>query len=142
MLWVERDLAAIVEAIFQRWDTAKKDLIHNYLYAMDAVRTPNEICATIEQGKYSSSKRSIPTSAADRRQVTGKRTKYVVLNSTGNDARDTMFNLYNMIGTYPGVKVPDPNVLNLGVELHGIEQFVRERLVPHLERVKESKHGT
>lgn len=75
---------------------------------------------------------------ADRIRVTGKPTRYVVLPSTGNEARDTMFNLYNLTGTYPGVKLPDPKVLDLGVELHGAEQFVQERLVPHLQHVKES----
>jgi hypothetical protein len=43
-----------------------------------------------------------------------------------------MFNLYNKTGTYPGVLLPDKKVLDLGVELHGLEQFVREDLVPHL----------
>lgn len=43
-----------------------------------------------------------------------------------------MFKLYNKTGTYPGVQLPDPKVLDLGVELHGLEQFVREDLVPHL----------
>lgn len=64
--------------------------------------------------------------------VTGLPTKYVVLESTGNESRDIMFHLYNRTGTYPGVVLPDPNVLDLGVELHGLEQYVRERLVPHL----------
>lgn len=43
-----------------------------------------------------------------------------------------MFNLYNETGTYPGVKLPDPKVLDLGVKLHSLEQFVREDLVPYL----------
>lgn len=64
--------------------------------------------------------------------MTGIPTKYVVLPTSGNAQRDIMFNLYNRTGTYPGVVLPDKNVLDLGVELHGLEQFVRERLVPHL----------
>jgi hypothetical protein len=52
MLWVERDLAAIVKAIFDRWDTARDDLLYKHLYAMDAVRTPNEICSIIERGSH------------------------------------------------------------------------------------------
>ncbi len=65
--------------------------------------------------------------------VTGLPTKYIVLPTTGNESRDIMFNLYNKTGTYPGVKLPDPNVLNLGVKLHGLEEFIMERLVPHLQ---------
>ena len=65
-------------------------------------------------------------------KVTGLPTKYVVLPSTGNAERDIMFNLYNKTGTYPGVVLPDENVLKLGVKLHSLEQFVKERLVPHL----------
>lgn len=64
--------------------------------------------------------------------VTGVPTKYVVIPTTGNESRDIMFKLYNKTGTYPGVQLPDPKVLDLGVELHGLEQFVREDLVPHL----------
>ena len=67
-----------------------------------------------------------------RASVTGLPTRYVILPTTGNDSRDIMFNLYNQTGTYPGVALPDKNVLDLGVELHGLEQFVREKLVPHL----------
>ena len=65
-------------------------------------------------------------------KVTGIPTKYVVLPTTRNEERDKMFHLYNKTGTYPGVVLPDKNVLDLGVELHGLEQFVKERLVPHL----------
>jgi hypothetical protein len=43
-----------------------------------------------------------------------------------------MFNLYNKTGTYPGVVLPDKYVLDLGVKLHSLEEFVKERLVPHL----------
>jgi hypothetical protein len=64
--------------------------------------------------------------------ATGLPTKYVVLPTSGNEQRDIMFKLYNKTGTYPGVMLPDKNVLALGVKLHGLEQFVKERLVPHL----------
>ncbi|KAJ9497590.1 hypothetical protein H2202_007014 [Exophiala xenobiotica] len=113
MLWVQRDLSAIVKAILDSWDVRKQDLLHQYLYAMDAIHTPNEVCQTIER-------------------VTGLPTKYVILPNTGNESRDIMFNLYNKTGTYPGVQLPDKKVLDLGVELHGLEQFVQEDLVPHL----------
>jgi hypothetical protein len=43
-----------------------------------------------------------------------------------------MFNLYNETGTYPGVILPDRRVLDLGVKLHNLEEFVKDRLMPHL----------
>ncbi|KAK4944628.1 hypothetical protein LTR10_016062 [Elasticomyces elasticus] len=113
MLWVQRDLGVIVKAILDNWDTRKKDLVYQHFYAMDAIHTPTEVCSTIES-------------------VTGTPTKYVVLPNTGNESRDIMFTLYNRTGTYPGVQLPDPKVLDLGVELHGLEEFIREDLVPHL----------
>jgi hypothetical protein len=67
-----------------------------------------------------------------RETVTSLPTKYVVLPTTGNEERDKMFHLYNKTGTYPGVVLPDKNVLDLGVQLHGLEDFVKERLMPHL----------
>jgi hypothetical protein len=64
--------------------------------------------------------------------VTGLPTTYVVLPTTGNAERDKMFTLYNETGTYPGVKLPDQRVLDLGMELHSLEDFVKERLMPHI----------
>ena len=66
------------------------------------------------------------------RKVTGLPTRYVVLPTSNNVERDKMFTLYNKTGTYPGVVLPDKKVLDLGVKLHGLEEYVRERLVPHL----------
>ncbi|KIW89619.1 uncharacterized protein Z519_09775 [Cladophialophora bantiana CBS 173.52] len=113
MVWVEKDLSGITKAIFDNWDERKEQLRYQHLYAMDAVHTPREICEVIQR-------------------VTGLPTKYVVLPTTGNAQRDIMFTLYNKTGTYPGVVLPDQKVLDLGVQLHGLEQFVNERLVPHL----------
>lgn len=33
---------------------------------------------------------------------------------------------------YPGVEIPTPEVALLGVKLHGAEDFIREKLLPHL----------
>lgn len=43
-----------------------------------------------------------------------------------------MLQLYNNVGMYPGVAVPTPEVLELDVKLHTAEDFIRERLLPHL----------
>lgn len=43
-----------------------------------------------------------------------------------------MFELYNRVGMYPGKEIPDENVLALGVKLHSVEDFIRDRLLPHL----------
>ncbi|OAG44310.1 hypothetical protein AYO21_01306 [Fonsecaea monophora] len=117
MVWVEKDLAGVTKAIFDNWNQRKDELRYRHLYAMDAIHTPREICDVINRGG---------------KTVTGLPTKYVVLPTSGNEQRDIMFTLYNKTGTYPGVVLPDQQVLDLGVELHGLEQFVKERLVPHL----------
>lgn len=54
------------------------------------------------------------------------------LPTTGVPDRDIMYQLYNELGMYEGKELPDPNVIALGVKMHGIEDFVRERLLPHL----------
>lgn len=43
-----------------------------------------------------------------------------------------MLQLYNNVGMYPGVEIPPPEVLELGVKLHSAEDFIKERLLPHL----------
>lgn len=113
MLFVEKDLSGIAKAVFDQWDDKKKELSHQYLYCADARRSPDEILNCIER-------------------ISGKQTVYKQLGSTGWPDRDIMFELYNECGMYGGKKIPDENVLALGVDLHGIEDFVRERLLPHL----------
>jgi len=65
-------------------------------------------------------------------KVTGKRCAWETLPTTGVADRDIMYQLYNEMGMYAGKQLPDENILKLGVQMHGIEDFVRERLAPHL----------
>ena len=46
--------------------------------------------------------------------------------------RDIMYQLYNEMGMYGSKELPDENIAKLGVKMHGIEDYVRERLVTHL----------
>lgn len=55
-----------------------------------------------------------------------------MLPTTGVPERDIMFELYNEVGMHPGVQFPDPQVLNLGVKFHNVEEYIREKLLPHL----------
>lgn len=43
-----------------------------------------------------------------------------------------MYQLYNEVGMYRNKELPDENILALGVKMHGVEDFVRERLLPHI----------
>ena len=43
-----------------------------------------------------------------------------------------MFTLYNDIGMYGTKPIPDPNLLELGVKFHSVEDFIRDKLCPHL----------
>jgi hypothetical protein len=64
--------------------------------------------------------------------VTGKRCIWECLPTTGVPDRDIMYQLYNEVGMYGNTKLPDELILELGVQMHGIEDYVRERLVPYL----------
>jgi len=113
MLYVQKDLSAVTKAVFDHWDTKKDELNHQYLYVANARIAPREIIACIKR-------------------VTGKDCPYRVIPTTGVPDRDIMFQLYNERGMYGTKEIPDPKVLSLGVKLHGIEDFVRETLVPAL----------
>ncbi|KAI9065076.1 NAD-P-binding protein [Trametes sanguinea] len=113
MLYVQRDLSAVTKAVFDHWDARKDELNHQYLYVANARVTPMNILASVKK-------------------VTGKDGIYEVLPSTGVPDRDIMFQLYNEMGMYGTKELPDENVLKLGVEMHGIDDFVREMLAPHL----------
>ena len=64
--------------------------------------------------------------------VTGKDGTYTILPTTGVRDRDIMFELYNEMGMYGAKALPDENIVKLGVQMHGIDDFVREVLAPHL----------
>ncbi|KAJ0108032.1 NAD(P)-binding protein [Diaporthe amygdali] len=113
MLFVEKDLSGIAVAVFDQWESKKDQLIHKYLYCSNARISPNDIVACVQR-------------------ISGKDTTYRRLESTGWKDRDVMFQLYNELGMYSGKRIPDENVLALGIDLHGVEDFVRSRLLPHL----------
>ncbi|KAI0364986.1 NAD-P-binding protein [Pilatotrama ljubarskyi] len=113
MLYVQKDLSAVTKAVFDHWDVRKSELNHQYLYVANARLTPLDILASVKK-------------------VTGKDGIYVRLPTTGVPDRDIMFQLYNEAGMYGAKELPDENVLKLGVQMHGIDDFVREVLAPHL----------
>lgn len=113
MLFVEKDLAGIVKAVFDQWDVDKVRLYHKYLYCADARISPDEIISCVER-------------------ISGKKGLYIRLEKTGWPDRDAMFDLYNEYGMYGAKEIPDEDVLALGVELHSVDDFVREKLLPHL----------
>ncbi|EJF66364.1 NAD(P)-binding protein [Dichomitus squalens LYAD-421 SS1] len=113
MLYVQKDLSAVTKAIFDQWELRKDDLNHNYLYAANARVTPLEILASVKK-------------------VTGKDGTYIVLPTSGVPDRDIMFQLYNEMGMYGAKELPDENILKLGVQMHGVDDFVRLVLAPHL----------
>ncbi|KAI0672631.1 NAD-P-binding protein [Trametes maxima] len=113
MLYVQKDLSAVTKAVFDHWDGRKEELHHQYLYVANARVTPLEILASVKK-------------------QTGKNGVYDVLPTTGVPDRDIMFQLYNELGMYGSKALPDENILALGVQMHGIDDFVREVLAPHL----------
>jgi hypothetical protein len=58
--------------------------------------------------------------------------QYDTLPTCGIKERDIMMELYNNVGMYPNMQVPTPQVLALGVKLHTVEDFIRDKLLPHL----------
>jgi len=113
MLYVEKDLSATAKAVFDQWDSMKNELNHKVLYCANARVSATDIINCIER-------------------VTGKKCTYDTLPTTGVPDRDIMYQLYNEMGMYGSKELPDENVVKLGVKMHGIEDFVRDRLVPHL----------
>ncbi|CAH0025361.1 unnamed protein product [Clonostachys rhizophaga] len=112
-LYVEKDLSAVCKAIFDQWETKKSSLDGKYFLACGARETMRDINAVIEK-------------------VSGKKVVYRVKPTCGIADRDIMLQLYNDVGMYPGVKIPSPEVAELAVKLHTAEDYVRERLLPHL----------
>ncbi|KAF5962370.1 putative transcription factor TDA9 [Fusarium bulbicola] len=112
-LYVEKDLGAVAKALFDQWDEKKDILDGKYFLASGARETMGDINAILDK-------------------VSGKKAIYKVKPTCGIPDRDIMLQLYNNVGMYPGVDIPTPDVFILGVKLHGAEDFIRERLLPHL----------
>ncbi|PVH70622.1 NAD(P)-binding protein [Cadophora sp. DSE1049] len=112
-LYVEKDLAAVCRAIYDQWDSKKGSLNGKYFLASGARETQGQINKVLER-------------------VSGKKVEFTTKITTGIKDRDIMLQLYNAVGMYPGVTVPVPEVLDLGIKLHTSEDFIRERLLPHL----------
>ncbi|KAF5581445.1 transcriptional regulatory [Fusarium pseudoanthophilum] len=112
-LYVEKDLGAVAKALFDQWDEEKDILNGKYFLASGARETMGDINAILEK-------------------VSGKKVIYKVKPTCGIPDRDIMLQLYNDVGMYPGVSIPTPEVAMLGVKLHSAEDFIRERLLPHL----------
>ncbi|KIM95228.1 hypothetical protein OIDMADRAFT_171396 [Oidiodendron maius Zn] len=113
MLYVEKDLSAVAKAVFDQWDLKKTELNHKVLYCADSRVSAGDIIACIER-------------------ATGKTCTWDSLPTTGVPDRDIMYQLYNEVGMYKNKELPDENILALGVKMHGVEDFVRERLLPHI----------
>lgn len=64
--------------------------------------------------------------------MSGKKVVYTTRPTTGIQERDIMLQLYNDVGMYPGVEIPSAKVVDLGVQFHTAEDYIRERLLPHL----------
>lgn len=130
ILYVQKDLSAVTKAVFDYWDFKKTNLNHEYLYVANARVSPRDIVACIERGMIIN-----PNPLISRlliREVTSKECTYTVPPTTRVPDQDIMFQLYNEKGMYGTKAIPDPNILALGVELHGIQEFVRECLIPFL----------
>jgi hypothetical protein len=51
MLYVEKDLSAIVKAVFDQWDKQQNELNGKYLQASNARVRPLDIVSSVEKGK-------------------------------------------------------------------------------------------
>ena len=49
MLYVQRDLSAVVKAVFDHWDTREDELNHQYLYVANARVTAQDILASVKK---------------------------------------------------------------------------------------------
>ncbi|KAJ6076188.1 hypothetical protein N7499_008169 [Penicillium canescens] len=112
-LYVEKDLAGVCKAVWDLWDARKDELNHKHLLAGGARETPGDIAKVLAK-------------------LSGKEVKYSTLPTTGWKERDIMLDLYNAVGMYPGLQIPTPEVINLGIKLHTAEDYIRDRLLPHL----------
>lgn len=128
-MYVEKDLGAICKAIFDQWDTKKDELDGKYFLASGARETQGQINEVLERGEIIV---KAGCSTLTPSSVSGKKVSFSTKPTTGIKDRDIMLQLYNAVGMYPGVQIPTPEVLSLGVKLSSSEDYIRERLLPHL----------
>ncbi|OGE53436.1 hypothetical protein PENARI_c008G05275 [Penicillium arizonense] len=112
-LYVEKDLGAVCKAVWDQWDDKKNGLDGKYLLAAGAHETPRYMAQVLEK-------------------VSGKKVEYSTLPTTGIPERDIMLNLYNAVGMHPNRTLPTEEIQALGLNLHTVDSYYRQRLLPHL----------
>ncbi|KAH8889600.1 NAD(P)-binding protein [Thozetella sp. PMI_491] len=112
MIWIEKDLGAVVAAILSCW-LERSDLIGNTVWAAYGHNCMSEVVAEI--GKQS-----------------GCPVRLVTPTTTGIADLDELYGYENEFGVLTDIQLPDPLTSSLGITFHGLEDWVREEVIPSI----------
>lgn len=132
MLYVDKDHSAIVKAVLDHWEERQDELDGAYIQASNARVRQNDIISAAKKDITFSPFISITQELTLPHSVRKECGIRGFAHDWGARERETMFRFYNDVDMHPGVKLPHPEVLKLGVKLHDVEDYVRASLLPHL----------
>ncbi|KAH7913128.1 hypothetical protein BJ138DRAFT_1003031 [Hygrophoropsis aurantiaca] len=103
--WVERDLGQCVLVLLKHYEERKEDIWDQTFYAVSAKMDYTKFAEVLQDG-------------------IGKPVKFVSSATCGLQELDDMYAFQSEFGLYPHTAIPDPRLVNLGVDFHTMEEFV------------------
>ncbi|EXJ71093.1 uncharacterized protein A1O5_06086 [Cladophialophora psammophila CBS 110553] len=114
MIWTGRDLGPTVDAILKNYRT--KPLAGGEVYCVGGYHSTADVAEEIQR-------------------QTGKQTRVVTAPTSGFKDLDVMYEYYNDHSLYSEFPIPEKETLELGIEFHSMEDFVREVVVPYISKL-------
>ncbi|EGO03840.1 hypothetical protein SERLA73DRAFT_119473 [Serpula lacrymans var. lacrymans S7.3] len=102
--WIERDLGQCALALLKNYDSRKDEILDNTFYAVSEKMTYTQL-ADILQNAF------------------GKPVKFTSSETCGMQELDDMYAFQSEFGLYPHSAIPDPRLVNLGVQFHTMKTF-------------------
>ncbi|OAL44423.1 NAD(P)-binding protein [Pyrenochaeta sp. DS3sAY3a] len=110
--WVEKDLGPTVAAILAKYRT-DQEVLKREIFAVSRHDTLGNVVREIEK-------------------QSGRKVVLKTPTTTGIKDLDELYGYENEYGILTDIPLPDPWTVSLGVEFHGLEQWVREVALPYI----------
>lgn len=105
--WVERDLGQCALALLKHYKDPESEVLSCTFYAVSAKLNYTQFASILQQ-------------------ALGKPVSFVSSPTTGMQEMDDMYDFQSEFGLYPHTTIPDPRLINLGVNFHTMEEFSQE----------------
>lgn len=119
MVWTARDLGPTVDAVLKNYRTSP-GLLNGEVYCVGGFHSTADFAREIQK-------------------QTGRAVRVITGPTAGFQDLDTMYRYYDRHSVYSEFPVPRKAALELGIEFHKLEDYVREVAVPYVQKLAEAQ---